>query len=429
MVIKMLKPILIFLSLIIVILFSVNASTTLEKDAISGSGYFVAKNGNDNNIGTEGHPWLTISKAANTARAGDTVYIKAGTYYEKVNIMNSGSEGNYITFAAFPGETVNIDGSYTSQDIYEGLINIKGNSYIIIKGFNFKNALAQGAGVRVNNNANHIAIRNNTFISAFGGSPIKIGWQHTTDILIENNIIDRKNSPTCNSMSGACWVEAISVSNSDGVTIRNNQIRYNQVGEGIDFKDGTKNGKIYGNIVKNTSSVGIYIDARGDMRNFEIHDNIVSVFFDAIALANEEDGSDYDGIANIENVSIYNNIAYNSKMGIRIAPWGWLGDTGTIKDVRIINNIFYNNVDGNDVGFYSQTYVENLIIRNNIFNKNGLNVYRGTVTADHNMFDTSRDCYGSFCTIGDPKFINPTNADFHIQNASPADSIFRQFLK
>ena len=36
-------------------------------------------------------PWCTIQKAANTAVAGDTVYVRGGTYREVVTPANSGT--------------------------------------------------------------------------------------------------------------------------------------------------------------------------------------------------------------------------------------------------------------------------------------------------------------------------------------------------
>lgn len=59
--------------------------------------FYVAKNGNDNNPGTEVEPWLTIKKAANTLVAGETVYVRAGTYKEQVTVKNSGNAEKYIT--------------------------------------------------------------------------------------------------------------------------------------------------------------------------------------------------------------------------------------------------------------------------------------------------------------------------------------------
>ena len=58
---------------------------------VYGTTYYVAKTGSDSNPGTEAQPWLTIQKAANTMVAGDTVYIKQGTYTEQVIPQNSGS--------------------------------------------------------------------------------------------------------------------------------------------------------------------------------------------------------------------------------------------------------------------------------------------------------------------------------------------------
>lgn len=42
--------------------------------------YWVATDGDDKNPGSEVKPSKTIQKAANTAQAGDTVYINPGTY-------------------------------------------------------------------------------------------------------------------------------------------------------------------------------------------------------------------------------------------------------------------------------------------------------------------------------------------------------------
>ena len=94
---------------------------------ISGA-FYVATNGNDANPGTESQPWRTIQKAANTLTAGQTVYVKSGTYNEKITIRNSGSAGKYITFSSYPGNTATIDGSGISIGDWYGLVNILGKS-------------------------------------------------------------------------------------------------------------------------------------------------------------------------------------------------------------------------------------------------------------------------------------------------------------
>lgn len=71
-----------------------------------------ASNTNPGNIQL---PWLTIQHAATTITAGDTVFIRAGTYNEHVFIEKSGNAFNYIVFAAYPGETPIIDGTGVTE--------------------------------------------------------------------------------------------------------------------------------------------------------------------------------------------------------------------------------------------------------------------------------------------------------------------------
>lgn len=55
----------------------------------------------DNNPGTEALPWKTLTKAARSAKPGDTVLVKAGTYIEPLEI-----NGQNITFRAFADDRV-----------------------------------------------------------------------------------------------------------------------------------------------------------------------------------------------------------------------------------------------------------------------------------------------------------------------------------
>ncbi len=81
-------------------------------DDISPPIYYVSTVGNDSNPGTIDQPWRTIQHAAEMVAAGDTVYIRGGTYNEQVLMETSGSAAEgYITFAAYPGETPVIDGT------------------------------------------------------------------------------------------------------------------------------------------------------------------------------------------------------------------------------------------------------------------------------------------------------------------------------
>ncbi len=80
----------------------------------SAAEYYVAgENPDCSDLGTgnESKPWCTIQKAADVIGPGDTVYVRQGTYHEELTLKNSGTDKNYITFAAYPGEEPVLDGS------------------------------------------------------------------------------------------------------------------------------------------------------------------------------------------------------------------------------------------------------------------------------------------------------------------------------
>ena len=74
--------------------------------------YFVSKSGSDENDGAKTAPFLTISKAASLARAGDRVIVHEGVYREQISLKHSGKgENQRIIFEAAEGEQVAIKGS------------------------------------------------------------------------------------------------------------------------------------------------------------------------------------------------------------------------------------------------------------------------------------------------------------------------------
>lgn len=60
--------------------------------------YHVSKSGNDRNKGTAKAPFLTISRAAAFAEAGDTVTVHEGEYRECVNPANLESHYSKLLF-------------------------------------------------------------------------------------------------------------------------------------------------------------------------------------------------------------------------------------------------------------------------------------------------------------------------------------------
>lgn len=79
--------------------------------------YHVAKNGTDDNVGTENQPFLTINHAAQIALPGDTVMVHQGVYREWVDPKNAGlNDRQRITYQAVAGDHVVLKGSEVVKD-------------------------------------------------------------------------------------------------------------------------------------------------------------------------------------------------------------------------------------------------------------------------------------------------------------------------
>jgi hypothetical protein len=70
--------------------------------------YHVRVDGNDQNSGSASEAFKTISKASQTAQAGDTITVHEGIYRELVNPPGGGAEEKRIIYKAAPGEKVTI---------------------------------------------------------------------------------------------------------------------------------------------------------------------------------------------------------------------------------------------------------------------------------------------------------------------------------
>jgi len=81
------------------------------QNRLEAGNYYVAPNGNDSNPGTFSRPLKSIQKAANVIKAGETCYVRQGTFREAVNLSTSGEQGLAIRFTAYNGEKVCLDGT------------------------------------------------------------------------------------------------------------------------------------------------------------------------------------------------------------------------------------------------------------------------------------------------------------------------------
>src|SRR6266487_1507660 len=72
-----------------------------DLSVFAASSYYVSPSGNDSNPGTINAPWKTLTYAGGQLAAGDTLYVRGGTYNEKVNFRHSGTASQPIKILAY----------------------------------------------------------------------------------------------------------------------------------------------------------------------------------------------------------------------------------------------------------------------------------------------------------------------------------------
>jgi len=331
-----------FLSIILLLVLNAN---------VRAADYYVAKNGNDNNIGSEANPWLTIQKAAYKAVAGDTVYVKSGIYTELVTIANSGTNGKYIILKKYPGNNVILDG--TGNAGWWGVVSIYGKDYIRLEGFEIRNN-STGWGVlvehekgNVNRPATHVEL-SGLEVHHTGGEAIQVRG-NANNITIRNCIVHDSNKHSgidiyqweggrphhvlvrgCTSYNFPKFA-GIASEQADYLIIEKNISYGNMLG--IDIGSG-KNNIIRNNTVHNCRT-GIAISSNQDS---EIHHNTIYDIYDE-AFYNYYYSSHGENHARNK---YYNNVVYNAGFGIFESNARPGHGKGLSRDHQFFNNLFYN---------------------------------------------------------------------------------------
>ncbi len=354
--------------------------------------------------------------------AGDTVFVKAGEYNERVIVQHSGTPDNYIVFSSYQNDVVTINGNGISWgSTWNGLFDVSNKDYIQIIGFKIINADYAGIWAE---NANHLIISKNYTYNTFSSG---IGVWNSSYVIIENNEVEL----ACNDGEQEC----ITIANSYNCDIFNNNVHHNgpgtEGGEGIDVKAGSHDINVYKNEVHHLNNrLGIYADA-WDLHtyNINIYQNTIHHCSETgLAVASENGGL-------IENVTIYNNVIYlNQYGGIELGSWSDVGFTGQkpIEHIKIINNTCYKN-GGYNNGWGYGVVIDNpdakdILIRNNICSENSAQIavqqIGNQAIIDHNLFFGNNTAegtlYGSDSIIGNPLFRDSNANDFHLLDNSPA---------
>lgn len=126
--------------------------------AIGANTYYVAATSSGTPDGSLAHPFTSFSTAINTAVAGDTIYVRGGTYNfsSTLNISagKSGTAANPYSLLAYPGESPILDfrgETYSATNSGQKGINLNG-SYWHLKGLTIQYAADNGISIGGSNN-------------------------------------------------------------------------------------------------------------------------------------------------------------------------------------------------------------------------------------------------------------------------------------
>jgi hypothetical protein len=347
--------------------------------SLSATDYYVATDGNDGDPGTLAEPWLTPYYASQQATAGDTVYIRGGTYQTSppygyhINPVNSGTSGNYITFQNYNSENVYLGGPVGGS---VHLVNLVDKSYIKIDGIQngdrskFWVIMSASNG----NNCSYNIIQNCIFDgSKSQGVPwkgIQVGGYASGDYgsAEYNQILD------CNFVNCGC-------APADIIYFVRGDTRYNLI-QGCTFDGGSHNaiefqtagvGEIKWNIIRqntirneNHTGVNIYWDSDWNL----VEDNVIYDCGDDYA--NNSCGTAEDRARprwnhpsitiGSSNVIFRRNRCYNNGSLMLVSG----GAYATASDNRIYHNTFHEPY----TGVYAESSgldCDGNIIKNNIF--------------------------------------------------------------
>jgi parallel beta-helix repeat protein len=387
--------------------------TQFDGDGNVEPAYYVSTSGKDSNPGTFADPWRTIQHAANVMIGGDTVFIRAGTYNERVALeYKDNSAGPTITFASYHGEEAILDGTGIDIQYGEGLFQVTRTDYIRVTGLKVQNS--NGAGIYIGYSNNIVIDNNRTYDTVKSGISVWGG----NNVVVDGNDI----AMACNAHPNYfASEENISIaSSSSNVEVKNNLVHQAanipdgySGGEGINIKDGSHDVQVHHNVVhlderpdgKPSNRLAFGLDGWStETYNVSFYDNVA--YHNATGFVVESEAG-----ATAHDISVYNNIAYNNTgAGFYIPNWAQ-NETSLKKNIQFINNTSYNNGIGI---FINSVKIENVVIRNNIFcqNSSPINVGSGVpqtqIISDHNL------------ESGDAKYVNPSAGDFHLQAGSPA---------
>jgi len=358
----------------------------------------ISPDGDDNAAGTVSAPLATLNGASRKANAGDTIYLRGGTYtWSNPQAIDVAPSGNLWTkVASYPNETAIIDGSNMKEG--QDMVHIA-QPGVQVERITFTKARKSDLSLW---NTRRARVRYCKFTEARGaglliGSSTPDG---ASDVEVFGcKILDNVQKNYKGSQSN--WPPALQVFQATRIKITSCMVGRN-FGEGIGYCR-TTDSVIEGNTVFDNYSVNVYLDNVTDSKvsNNFIYSTQDPTYFrggraaSGISCASEKVANPI-GLARCD---IVNNIVTNCFTGFWYSDFG-LG--GGLKDFRIENNTFYGSTGplfwiDQDAGHNG-----NVVIRNIFEQKNAKPLVKGATARGFTL--------GSNCWFGgDPLKFSQTS--------------------
>jgi PKD repeat protein len=398
----------------------------LSAPFIAGTDYYIdGSNGNDQNDGrTLQTAWRTIGKANDTLQAGDTVYIRGGTYNENhqsacINPRNSGGPDNFITYTNYNNEQVIIG------NVYQPVYTRESSDYICIKGLivdgGSRSSSEIAYGMRIYGSHNIIQdciVRNGR--EGPWGRGIHIAETSSYNQILNNIVhhIGQPQPPAAND-------------NGDGIYISEGS-HHNLVEGNEAYACGHTTILVYGpyNVIRHnnfhnedwgrSAEMGSHDTARRhnvfEYNRIHHSDNLDEGSYPNYGMQSDQPGS----------IIRFNTFYQNYGHGLEI----WAGHPWNGSHTRLYHNVIcesgtigsgygyegfgicLNELSGLEDGAFRDVVIKNNILYNNRYD----GIYYKPQNTDPNDHTAESNFFHS---DGNPRFLDEGQLDFHLQEDSP----------
>ena len=366
-------------------------------DSPTGNIFYISPSGSDSSgTGSITNPWFTLNRAWTSVSAGDTIYVRGGTYRfnsQQRLTGKSGVLGSLIKIWAYPGETpiFTKSTSYTAPSWPNGLVYLDAD-YTHWKGMEISYYTQATTGIwygMVLYSANHNTIEQMN--SHHNGHGLIIRYESSNNLVLNSDFHHNSDPLSPDAYGDADGLEVAYLPVGSTNTIRGCRFWWN-TDDGLDLWNNEGNVIVENSWAWNNGFIPDTFNEGGNGNGFKL------------------------GATNVSSPTtvlrtITNSLAFHNKM------WGFQ-ENGAQCNIELNNNIAYQNCYmGYSTwcgGFHFSTagipyYLKNNIAYNNVLEESSLNVL---TNVNHNNWDSAVSVSNSdFVSLDSSQLENPRKAD------------------